>query len=132
MNYVSPQRVVVIDDDPAMAVIVSGYLKKDGYEVHVIRLDGHEMGMIVSIRPDLIILDRHLGKIDGLQILSAIKKRHELTEVPVLMLTGDARKEEVVKSIELGATDYLAKPFAFEDLLRKVRRLLGEGGNHVR
>lgn len=126
MNYIPAKRIVIIDDDTTMASIVSGYLKKNDYEVHPIKLDGHEMGVVGSIKPDLIILDRHLGRMDGHQFLLAIRNHQGLSGVPVLMLTGDARKEEVVKSIELGATDYLAKPFAFEDLLKKVRRLMNE------
>lgn len=132
MSYTPPQRIVIIDDDAAMASIVSGYLKKNGYEVHSIKLDGHELGIISSLKPDLIILDRHLGRFDGHQFLSAIRNLQGLLSVPVLMLTGDARKEEVVKSIELGASDYMSKPFAFEDLLKKVKRLLGERGDHDR
>jgi DNA-binding response OmpR family regulator len=79
---------------------------------------------IITHKPDVIILDRHLGQLDGTEVLGKIRAYKNSADTPVLMLTGEVRKDEVMKAITLGASDYLAKPFMPQELLSKVQKLL--------
>lgn len=124
MVYQRPKTIVVIDDDSMMSAIVSGYLKTDGYDVYAYNHPDSGLQGVVAHKPAVIILDRHLGQLDGTDVLVKIRAYKDSADTPVLMLTGDARKEEVVKAIKLGASDYLAKPFMPQELLSKVQKLL--------
>lgn len=124
MAYQAPKKIVIIDDDVTMNAIVGGYLKAAGYEVYMSGNPDHALNLIRVNTPDMIILDRHLGQVDGTELLAKIRALREGATTPVLMLTGETRKEEVVKAIQMGASDYLAKPFVPQDLLAKVQKLL--------
>lgn len=124
MAYERPKTIVVVDDDSMMNAIVGGYLKAGGYDVHLYTHPDEGMQGIIMYKPDVIILDRHLGQIDGTELLGKIRNYKSSSAIPVLMLTGEARKEEVMKAISLGASDYLAKPFMPQELLSKVQKLL--------
>jgi two-component system OmpR family response regulator len=115
-------RVLVVDDDPAMRDLLSGYLTE--YDVEVSTASGRKE-MATRLRegePDLVILDLRLGEEDGLALLREIRVRSEL---PVIITTGHRRSEiDRVIGLELGADDYLTKPFSPRELLARIRSVL--------
>ena len=115
-------RILVVEDDKAVASFVKKGLESEQYAVDV-AADGEDaQALLEAASFDLIILDLVLPKVDGLEVLTYIRKRKP--PPPVLILSGRARVEDRVKGLDLGADDYLTKPFSFSELSARVRALL--------
>jgi DNA-binding response OmpR family regulator len=113
--------VLVVEDEPTVAEVVSVYLERAGYRV-VVASDGQEaLEILESQSPDLVVLDLTLPEVDGLEITRWLRARGE---VPIIMLT--ARREEVdrILGLELGADDYMVKPFSPQELVSRVKAVL--------
>jgi two-component system OmpR family response regulator len=114
-------RILLVDDDRELRDLVSRLLERHGYAVATAK-DSREMGAaFVRARPDLLILDVMLPGKDGLQICREVR---EDSHVPILMLTAMGDEADRVVGLEMGADDYLAKPFSPRELLARVRALL--------
>jgi two-component system copper resistance phosphate regulon response regulator CusR len=118
-------KLLIVEDEPKVGDYLKQGLSEAGFVVDLVR-DGHD-GVHAAIEADydLVVLDVMLPGLDGWQVLQAI--RREGKQMPVLFLTARDRTEERVKGLELGADDYLVKPFAFSELLARVRTLLRRG-----
>ncbi|MDR5902471.1 heavy metal response regulator transcription factor [Halomonas icarae] len=116
-------RILVVEDERKTADYLCKGLGESGYRVEVAR-DGFEAEHLFEEEFDLIILDVMLPGLDGWQLLQLIRRR---SQVPVLFLTARDAVEYRVKGLELGADDYLVKPFSFIELLARVRTLLRRG-----
>lgn len=115
------QEILVVEDEASIASFVAMYLKNAGYTVKTVPNGGEALAQVLSDPPDLVILDLMLPDIDGVEICRRIRQRSDL---PVLMLT--ARDEDVDKIIglEVGADDYLTKPFNPRELVARVKSIL--------
>ena len=115
------QNVLVVEDEASIASFVSLYLKNAGYRVRTVANGSDALAQFVAEVPDLIVLDLMLPDIDGIEVCRRIRKT---SEVPVLMLT--ARDDDVDKIIglEVGADDYLTKPFNPRELVARVKAIL--------
>ena len=114
-------RILVADDEPHIRELVRLYLSKEGYEI-VFAADGQEaLEKALRIKPDLVVLDLMMPKMDGFDVTKGIRQQ---SDVPILMLT--VRKEDAVKvaGLELGADDYLTKPFNPRELVARVKAIL--------
>jgi len=119
---VHDMRVLIVEDETNMARFIAKGLKEHGYAVDVSH-DGEDgLFMATSEAYDLVILDLMLPKMNGLSVLK--KMRQEEVEVPVIILTAKDAVEERVRGLETGADDYLAKPFAFSELLARMKACL--------
>jgi heavy metal response regulator len=115
-------RMLVVEDEPKVAGFIKKGLEEEGYAVDT-AADGEEgLGMALAGVHDLIVLDIRLPKMDGLQVLQALRRDH--VTAPVLLLTVRATIEDKVLGLDAGADDYLTKPFAFQELVARVRALL--------
>ena len=122
-------RILVIEDEVKIAQFVKRGLKEEGYAVDVAN-DGEEGHFMLSSNEyDAIILDLMLPKIDGLTLCRTLRK--EGNQTPIIMLTAKDTVKDKVKGLDSGADDYLPKPFAFEELLARVRVLLRKKDNRV-
>jgi two-component system response regulator MprA len=110
--------IVVIDDEPGIVDFIELGLREEGYRVESAGTGAEGLRLIRSLSPDAVILDVGLPDADGFDVLTQI--RAEL-EVPVIMLTARGELEDRVRGLELGADDYIAKPFHFAELLARVR-----------
>jgi CheY-like chemotaxis protein len=119
-------QVVVVEDDPQLASFTATLLTLSGFAV---RQAGNRLEVVNEIRrpprPDLILLDVVLPDADGFDILMRVRQHPVLKDVPVIMLTGKATREAVLKGIAAGADGYITKPFEPHALLRAVRTVLG-------
>ncbi|MFZ5625344.1 MAG: response regulator transcription factor [Gemmatimonadota bacterium] len=119
-------KILVVEDDRKVAGFIEQGLKEEGYVVDV-AYDGDEATMLASVYDyDVILLDVVLPRKNGFQI--ATELRREGRKTPILMLTSRDAVEDVVRGLDAGADDYLAKPFRFEELLARVRALVRRGG----
>jgi two-component system, OmpR family, copper resistance phosphate regulon response regulator CusR len=115
-------RILVVEDEKKVASFIKKGLEEEGYAVDV-AADGEEgLSMALACVHDLIILDIRLPKMDGLRVLQAL--RQDRVAAPVLLLTVRATIEDKVLGLDAGADDYLTKPFAFQELVARVRALL--------
>lgn len=117
-------KVLLADDDPALLEVLGAYLRGAGFEVLEAK-DG-EKALELFPRADLIILDLMLPKLDGFRVLAEV--RRERPELPILMLTARGEEEERVKGLELGADDYVVKPFSPKEVVARVKALLRRAG----
>lgn len=122
-------RILVAEDDRPVASFLKKGLEAEHYAVDLVP-DGQEaLYMAEEYDYDLVLLDLVLPKMDGLQVLRQIRNRKK--NLPVLVLTGRTRVEDRVKGLDLGADDYMIKPFAFRELTARVRALLRRGDGTV-
>ena len=118
-------RILVAEDDRPVASFLKKGLEAEHYAVDIVP-DGQEaLYMAEEYDYDLVLLDLILPKLDGLQVLKQLRNRKK--NLPVLVLTGRSRVEDRVKGLDLGADDYMVKPFAFRELTARVRALLRRG-----
>jgi len=122
-------RILVIEDEVKIAQFIKRGLKEEGYAVDIAG-DGEEGHFMLSSNEyDAIILDLMLPKIDGITLCRTLRK--EGNQTPIIMLTAKDTVKDKVKGLDSGADDYLPKPFAFEELLARVRVLLRKKDNRV-
>jgi len=115
-------KVLLVEDDKTVSHFIEKGLKETNYIVDI-AIDGEDgLHLALSQSYDIIILDIMLPKIDGWGILKSIREVHVKT--PVLFLTAKDTKEDIVKGLELGADDYLVKPFSFVELLARIRAII--------
>ena len=114
------KKILVIDDDPELVRLVEYTLSKD-YEVYK-AYDGPEgLRQADAVQPDLVILDIMMPGMDGWEVCRRLREK---SEVPILMLTAKGREEDIVRGLDLGADDYLTKPFSVKELEARVRAIL--------
>jgi DNA-binding response OmpR family regulator len=114
-------EILIVEDEPSIAEVVELYLRRAGYQVHAVRDGAAALKMLEQHLPDLIVLDVMLPGLDGFSILRWLRDR---SDVPVIFIT--ARREEVerIAGLELGADDYVVKPFSPQELVSRVRAVL--------
>jgi len=119
-------RILVVEDDRKVAGFIEMGLREEGYAVDVAK-DGDEAIVLAHVNDyDAILLDLMLPKKNGLQVASELRREGRTT--PILMLTARDATEDVVRGLDAGADDYLAKPFKFDELLARLRALVRRGG----
>jgi DNA-binding response OmpR family regulator len=118
-------KILIVDDERMLAETISYNLQKEGYEV-VLAHDGETaLNQVKLHRPDLVVLDLMLPKISGWEVCRALRQTSEYRlDSPVLMLTARGEEADKVLGLELGADDYLVKPFGMRELVARVRALL--------
>lgn len=126
----APTRVLVVEDEEPIALMIKKALARDGLEVHHVDDGSRAMELAGEIEPAAIILDLALPGMDGWEILRRIRQHPTLGGVPVLLVTGQAGEENVVRGFQMGADDYITKPFSVAELRARVRRqiLRRQGG----
>ena len=116
------ERILVIDDDPSVTSVIKRGLVYDGYAVDTASTGAQGLTIARDRAPDLVILDVMLPGLDGYDVLGRLRRAD--SNVPVMMLTAKDGAEDQVKGLELGADDYVVKPFRFEVLSARVKALL--------
>ena len=114
-------KILVVDDEPPIVDVLSYNLKQAGYEVIIARDGEQAVAAARRDRPDLIILDLMLPKIDGLEVFRLVRRE---SETPVIMLTARDSEIDRVVGLELGADDYVVKPFSVRELMVRVKNVL--------
>ncbi len=117
-------HVVVVEDEDALSTLLQYNLEKEGYRVTVAR-DGEEALMIVGeAPPDLVVLDWMLPKVNGVEVCRRLRNRSETRNVPVIMLTARGEEHDRIRGLDIGADDYVVKPFSMTELCARMRAVL--------
>jgi DNA-binding response OmpR family regulator len=119
-------RIIVAEDDPALLKMLAKLLEPIG-EIRIAADGAQALSIVQSMAepPDLVVTDVMMPKLDGLQLAKSLKDEPRTSRVPVIMLTAKGGPRDVVSGINAGARHYLTKPFKHEDLLAKVKKVLG-------
>ena len=120
--------IAVVDDEEDIVELVSHHLKRDGFKVKEFYNGRDFLSYIKSVIPDLVILDIMLPGVDGLEICRILKNASRTSSLPTIMLTAKGTEADVVVGLELGADDYIVKPFSPRELVARVKSILRRTG----
>ena len=120
--------VQIVEDSPDIAELIRHYLKRAGYETTVSGSGRDALTKARQAAPDLVVLDIMLPDLDGLQVCQALRNDPSTSKVPILMLTAKGEEADRVRGLELGADDYVTKPFSPKELVARVGALLRRAG----
>jgi two-component system, OmpR family, phosphate regulon response regulator PhoB len=116
--------VLVMEDEDALATLLSYNLEKEGYRV-VVAADGEEGMLQIEERlPDLVLLDWMLPKLSGIEVCRRIRGKSETRNMPIIMLTARGEESDRIRGLDTGADDYLTKPFSMSELIARIRAVL--------
>jgi len=116
---VSLQRILIVEDDPAIADFVQTALKRDGFETELVRRGDMVLARVEASLPDLVLLDLMLPGMDGLEVCRALRLRPQY--IPIIMLTAKDDDVDKIVGLEIGADDYITKPFKIRELIARIR-----------
>jgi len=114
-------RILVVEDDPTLRLVLRDNLQSEGYEVDVAADGTRAISRARAATPDLVVLDLTLPDLDGLELLPTLRS---LGQIPIIVLTARAERAEKLKGLNLGADDYMTKPFDPDELLARIRAVL--------
>ena len=119
------KSVMIVDDEIGALTLIGIMLERGGFDVLKAKDADAALVVLDETTPDIIILDVMMPGIDGIELCGIIRKRDDTAEIPVLILSARDDAESVMRGMEAGANDYLAKPILHHDLVAKVRNMLG-------
>jgi DNA-binding response OmpR family regulator len=120
-------RILVVDDDPEAVELVEFNLKKAGFDVTTAADGAQALKKARSVQPDLIVLDLMMPEIDGLEVCKILRRDPATARIPIIMLTAKAAEVDRIVGLELGADDYVTKPFSPRELVLRVNKILRRG-----
>ena len=121
------KKIVVVEDEPDLVDVVTYNLEREGYSVLASQRGDEGLNLIRSEAPDLVLLDLMLPGMDGLSICRQMKSDSSTKEIPIIIASAKGEESDVVIGLEMGADDYLAKPFSPRELLARIRAVLRRG-----
>ena len=117
-------RVLIVEDEKALAEILEYNFKKEGYAVDTASDGEIALDKIIFKAPDLVILDWMLPKLSGIELCKKVRSNKKIKNIPIIMLTARGEEEDRLKGLEMGADDYVTKPFSINELLARVKAVL--------
>ncbi len=121
---VEDTRVLICDDDELLVDLLEHRLTARGFDVLIARDGGEAVAMAGAQRPDAIVLDAMMPVMDGHEVLRRLRKQEETAGIPVIMLTARKQERDILGALELGAKDYLVKPFIPDELITRLNRVI--------
>lgn len=118
------KRIIIVEDERDIADLVDHYLRKEGFHTEIIADGGRALERIRKSPPDLVVLDLMLPGMDGLEICRTLRSEEKFRSLPIIILTAKGGESDKVVGLELGADDYVTKPFSPRELVARVRALL--------
>jgi DNA-binding response OmpR family regulator len=117
-------RILVAEDDPDIASLLAHYLRKAGFEADIVASGREVVPRIRKLPPDLLLLDLMLPGVDGLEVCRAVRADQTTASIPIIMVTAKGEESDRIVGLELGADDYITKPFSPGEVVARVRALL--------
>jgi two-component system, OmpR family, phosphate regulon response regulator PhoB len=119
-----PMTVLIVEDDGDIAALIAHYLEKTGYAAEVLPDGGRALARAKESLPDLVILDLMLPGLNGMEVCRALRADDRTAGVPIIMLTARGEESDRILGLDVGADDYVVKPFSANELMARVRALL--------
>src|SRR5688572_19556342 len=124
-EYLRTAKVMMVDDEPITLDVLQGFLEEAGYRNFVLASEPDKaMALIASERPDVVMLDLMMPGVSGFDIMQAMRAEADFAHIPIIILTSSTDAETKLKALELGATDFLAKPVDSSELVLRLRNTL--------
>jgi len=123
MPSLTPKKILIVEDEADIAQLVKLYLEKDGFRPTIAKTGVEGLKLVKADRPDMVILDLMLPEMDGLEICKRIRTSLDTALLPIMMLTAKAEESDTIIGLELGADDYVTKPFSPKVLVARVKAL---------
>lgn len=123
MGSPRPKKILVVEDDQDIAQLVRHYLEKEGFQACLATTGLETLRLVPSEHPDLVILDLMLPHMNGLEVCKTLRQKPENALLPIIMLTAKNEESDAVVGLELGADDYVTKPFSPKTLVARVKSL---------
>jgi DNA-binding response OmpR family regulator len=120
-------RILIVDDEPNIVFAMELLTKREGYEVHTVDEGEKVFAAVREFKPDLILLDIMLPKIDGYEVCQRIRADAALKDIRIIMITAKGRDVEKEKGLALGADYYITKPFSTREVVMRVKEILAAG-----
>ncbi|PUB89430.1 MAG: phosphate regulon transcriptional regulatory protein PhoB [gamma proteobacterium symbiont of Ctena orbiculata] len=117
-------RILAVDDEPAVGEMLRFILEQDGFQADFVEDAIQAINQIRKAKPDLILLDWMLPGMSGLELADRLKKDRETSSIPIIMLTAKGEEDDKVRGLDIGAEDYVTKPFSARELLARIRSIL--------
>jgi two-component system phosphate regulon response regulator PhoB len=117
-------RILAVDDEPAVGEMLRFILEQDGFQADFAEDATQAINQIRKSKPDLILLDWMLPGMSGLELAGRLKKDRETASIPIIMLTAKGEEDDKVRGLDIGAEDYVTKPFSARELLARIRSIL--------
>lgn len=124
MGNSAPKKVLVVEDEKDILQLVTLYLEKDGFRVVTAMTGLEALKQVKTAKPDLVVLDLMLPEMDGLEVCKRLRSLPETAMLPIIMLTAKAEESDTIVGLELGADDYVTKPFSPKALVARVKAML--------
>jgi len=115
------EKILIVEDEKDIAKMLDYNLKKEGYKTSLARDGEDALDLAVREHPDLILLDLMLPGVDGLEVCKELKKERTTSGIPIIMLTAKSRESDKIVGLELGADDYVTKPFSPRELIARIK-----------
>ena len=119
-----PKEILIVDDEPSIVVPIQFLMEQQGYNVLVAENGEDALDVIYKYKPDLILLDIMLPRIDGYEVCEIVRLNPDYRDTKIIFLTAKGREVEIAKGLALGANAYIVKPFSNTELIAKVKELL--------
>lgn len=120
----SRMKMLVVEDEPEIAELLRFHLAREGFDVTIVQSGRAALRRIETDTPDLVLLDLMLPDLDGLEVCRRLKQRAETRHLPILIVSAKGEEADIVAGIELGANDYVTKPFSPRVLMARVKNIL--------
>jgi len=117
------KRILIIEDEKDIQELLQIYLKRDGYDVHIAKDGETGLRKASQERYDLVLLDLMLPQVDGLEICRNLRSRPQTADIPIIMITAKAEESDRIVGLEMGADDYITKPFSTREVLARVKAI---------
>lgn len=126
------ERILVVEDEQAISDLLAYHLEREGYHQIVQATTGEEaLAEVHKLRPDLILLDLMLPGITGLDVCRKLKENPDTADIPIIMLTAKSDESDIIVGLEMGAEDYVTKPFSMKILIVRIRSILRRAARSV-
>ncbi|HEX2923942.1 MAG TPA: response regulator, partial [Chloroflexota bacterium] len=116
----SKKQILIADDDPSIRLLLRNFLESEGYETAEAKSGGEVLRVLPELNPDLLIMDLRMPEWDGIEVMKKLGEQN--IKVPVMLMTAHGTSNSAIQAIQLGAFDYITKPFELDDVLLTVRR----------
>jgi two-component system, OmpR family, phosphate regulon response regulator PhoB len=120
----APAKILVVEDERDIAALISYHLTREGYRVRTAEGGDEALEAVTAERPDIVLLDLMLPGFSGYDVLAEMRRKPQLADVPIIVLTARREEADKIKGFELGADDYLTKPFSPRELVLRVAAVL--------
>ena len=125
-----PKEILIVDDEPSIVVPIQFLMEQQGYTVMVAENGESALDIIYKYKPDLILLDIMLPRIDGYEVCEIVRLDPRYRDIKIIFITAKGREVEIAKGLALGADAYITKPFSNTELVSKVKKLLEEANQN--